>query len=157
MQSTRVVRWSYLDCVHTHTHIPASLLLVRWYEIMAFYYYIPLSASKFASDFGNFNSKFSNFQNFGKKFPNFRIFFQNFQNHKGAAADIKGAATSLLANYKIFIFFHECPKLGVYNIKHNLARSCFQLWPSKSATRVTKFREKTVSASASPFFFSNFF
>ena len=38
-------------------------------------------------------------------------------------------------------------------IKHNLARSCFQLWPSKSAPRVTKFREKTVSASALPVFF----
>ena len=41
----------------------------------------------------------------------------------------------------------------LYNIKHNLARSCFQLWPSKSAPRMTKFREKTVSASASPVFF----
>ena len=45
----------------------------------------------------------------------------------------------------------------VFSIKHHLARSCFQLWPSKSAPRVTKFREKTVSASASPVFFSRNF
>ena len=38
-------------------------------------------------------------------------------------------------NSKFSQFFHW---LGVYNIKHNLARSCFQFWLSKS----TKFREK---------------
>ena len=45
--------------------------------------------------------------------------------------------------------FAKCSKfsqnfhwLVVYNIKHNLARSYFQLW-LKSATRVTKSREKT--------------
>ena len=39
-----------------------------------------------------------------KKFPNVEFFFQNFQYHKGAANDIKGAATSLLVNSKISIF-----------------------------------------------------
>ena len=42
---------------------------------------IPLSASKFASDFGNFSSKFckfSKFQNFGKNLD-FGIFFRNFE------------------------------------------------------------------------------
>ena len=81
-------------------------------------------------------------QNFGKKFQNRELFFQNFGNHKGAANDIKGAAASLLVNYENFIFFQECLKLGVYNIKHNLARSSFQFWLSKSASRVTKFPEK---------------
>ena len=75
-------------------------------------YDIPLSASKFASDFGNFSSKFwkfSKFQNFGKKIPNSEFFSQNFQNHTGAANDIKGAAASLLVNSKISIFNWELP------------------------------------------------
>ena len=80
--------------------------------------------------------------NFGKKFPNSEFFSQNFQNHRGAANDIKGAAASLLVNSKISIFNWELPLLGVYNIKHNLVKSCFQFWPAKSAPKVTKFREK---------------
>ena len=107
----------------------------------------------------NFSKFFIDFKTFKilEKIPKFSICFQNFQNHKGAATDIKGAAASLLANSKVFFFYQEFPKVGVYNRKHNLARSCFQLWPSKSAPRVTKFREKTVSANASPVFFSRNF
>ena len=93
----------------------------------------------------NFSKFFIVFNTFKISEKNFQFFFQN---HKGAVTDIKGAAASLLANSKVFIFYQEFPKLGVYNRKHNLARSCFQLWPSKSAPRVTKFREKTVSAGA---------
>ena len=47
------------------------------------------------------------FKKFWKKNPKSRIFFLNFQNHKGAATDIKGAAASLLANSKIFIFIKK--------------------------------------------------
>ena len=122
------------------------------------------------SEFGNFFPKFwkfENFQNFELKFPKSEANFdagrgiwveiskvgskfwrwegyisQNFQNHRGAATEIKGAAASLLVNSKISSLYRELPKFGVYNIKHNLARSCFQFWPSKSAPRVTKFWEK---------------
>ena len=52
---------------------------------------------------------FQKIQNFEKKIPKSRIFFQNFQNHKGAANDIKGAASSLLVNSKISIFNWELP------------------------------------------------
>ena len=41
-------------------------------------------------------------------------------------------------------------------MKHNLARSCFQFWPPKSAPRVIKFRKISVSANASPVIFRNF-
>ena len=47
-----------------------------------------------------------------EKIPKSRIFFQNLQNHKGAATDIKGAAASSLANYKIFIFFKSFQSSG---------------------------------------------
>ena len=57
----------------------------------------------------NFGKKI---QNFGEKIPKSRIFFQNFQNHKGAATDIKGAAASLLDNYKIFIFIKSFQSSG---------------------------------------------
>ena len=66
--------------------------------------HIPLSASKFASDFGNFKSKISKNSKFRKKNPKSRICFQNFQNQKGAVNDIKGAAASLLINYQNFHF-----------------------------------------------------
>ena len=55
---------------------------------------------------------FQNFQKkskFQKKFQNLEFFFQNFQSHKGAANDIKGAATSLQVNSKISIFNWELP------------------------------------------------
>ena len=66
--------------------------------------HIPLSTSKFASDFGNFKSKISKNSKFRKKNPKSRICFQNFQNQKGAVNDIKGAAASLLINYQNFHF-----------------------------------------------------
>ena len=39
---------------------------------------------------------------------------------------------------KIFKMFKNFCWLGVYNIKHNLVRSCFKFWLSKSAPRLTK-------------------
>ena len=39
-------------------------------------------------------------------------------------------AWRLIVNSAVYTPPSECPQLGVYNIKHNLARSCFQLWPS---------------------------
>ena len=54
---------------------------------------IPLSPSKFASDFGNFNSKFwkfSNFQNFGKKFPNSEFFLEISKTTEGPPMTSKG-------------------------------------------------------------------
>ena len=44
--------------------------------------------------------------------------------------------------FKIFKYSQNFHWPGVYNIKHNLVRSCFQFWLSKSALCVTKFREK---------------
>ena len=123
-------------------YIEKSEFLIYWVFFWIFFTYIPLSPSKFASYFGNFNSKFSKFSKFWEKIPKFWFFSQNFQNHRGAATEIKGAAASLLVNSKISILYQELPQFGVYNIKHNLARSCFQFWLSKSAPRVTKFREK---------------
>ena len=92
-------------------------------------------------NFSKFLIVFKTFK-ISEKIPKFSICFQNFQIHKGAATDIKGAAASLLANSKVFIFYQEFPKLGVYNRKHNLARSCFQLRPSKSAPRMIMFNTK---------------
>ena len=109
-----------------------------------FLVYIPLSASKFASDFGNFSSKFwkfSKFQNFGKKFPNSEFFSKISKTTKGPPLTSKGAAASLLANYKISLFNWELPKPGVYNIKHNLARSCFIL-----KMEILEFTSKEVAA-----------
>ena len=61
-----------------------------------------------------------------RNFPKFSKLFQNFP--------------------KMFPKFSKFPKfsqnfhyLGVYNIKHNLARSGFQFWLSKLASSVTKF------------------
>ena len=33
------------------------------------------------------------------------------------------------------LFGKSAGRVGVYNIKHNLTRSCFQLWPSKLAPK----------------------
>ena len=53
-------------------------------------------------------------------------------------------------SYKTILFGKSAGRVGVYNIKHNLTRSCFQLWPSKLALWATKcWRKKTVSASTS--------
>ena len=87
---------------------PSSLVLHAIWGNFHFCFppHIPLSTSKFASYFGNFNSKFSKFQ---EKIPKFWIFSQNFQHHKGAATEIKGAAASLLVDSKISIFYRELP------------------------------------------------
>ena len=109
--------------------------------------YIPLPASKFASHFGNFNSyffkihhNFQNSQNFVKKFHNFLFVSKIFKTTKGPPLTSKGPPPP---HYPItkFSFFLEFPKLGVYNIKHNLTISCFKFWLSKSALRLTNFRE----------------
>ena len=85
---------------------------------------------------------FENFQIFKileKKFPNSEFFSKISKTTKGPPLTSKGPPHP---HYPItkFSFFQEFPKLGVYNIKHNLTRSCFQFWLSKSAPRVTKFK-----------------
>ena len=76
--------------------------------------------------------KNSQIQNFFPKFP---------KPQRGRHWHQRGRRL-LTTQLQNFHFFQEFPKLGVYNIKHNLARSCFQFWLSKSAPRVTKFWEK---------------
>ena len=93
------------------------------------------------------------FKNFGKKFQNLEFFPKFSKTTKGPPLTSKGPPPPHLP---ITFFSQESPKLGLYNIKHNLARSCFQLWPSKSAPRVRKFREKTVLSCASSIFSRNF-
>ena len=50
-----------------------------------------------------------------QKFPKKSRIFENFKISK--------------KNWKLLTFPQKFPKLREYNIKHNLARSCFQLWP----------------------------
>ena len=56
----------------------------------AFFRYIPLSASKFASDFGNFNSKFWKFSKIWKKFPNSDFFSKISKTTEGPLLTSKG-------------------------------------------------------------------
>ena len=77
-----------------------------------------------------------------QKIEQFQFFPEHFPNRRGATTEIKEAAASFLMNSKFSTISREFPMIGVYNIKHNLARSCFQFWLSKSAPRVTKFWEK---------------
>ena len=59
-RGVRAERPAYRDdrcCSHPNTRI--GIFSVVWFQIETkFYFDIPLSASKFASDFGNFSSKF---------------------------------------------------------------------------------------------------
>ena len=54
----------------------------------------------------------------------------------GGPFDVSGGPFVVLEilekNLKYSKFFQTFHWFGVYNIKHNLARSCFQFWPSKS-------------------------
>ena len=60
----------------------------------------------------------------------------NYKNSQGVCVCVCGGG-GVKGVLKIYSDFHW---LGVFNIKHNLAGSCFQFWLSKSAPRKFSFR-----------------